>query len=133
MMSSPIYGTDVMISLQSENKNAEVKEMEEITIERLLNPKASRTRSPDYRHNDCSHGNYDSGGMNLTMELTPAEKHLIKWLKIMKCSEDEAVGIMLVLDTPEKRDTMMMWMAEHLEATPSDLIGKTLDIAVGRN
>ena len=38
------------------------------------------------------------------------------------------VGIMLALDTPEKRDKLMMWMAQHREATPSDIIGKTIDI-----
>ena len=67
------------------------------------------------------------------MALSPAEKHLIKWLKLMKCSEDETVGIMLLLDTPEYRDEMMMWMSKHPEATPSDLIGKALDITAGKN
>ena len=62
------------------------------------------------------------------MELTPAQKHLIRWLKVMGMAEDETVGIMLALDTPEKRDKLMMWMAQHREATPSDIIGKTIDI-----
>ena len=63
------------------------------------------------------------------MELTPAEKHLIRWLKIMKCSMDEAVGIGLLLETPEQWDKMMRWMSTHPEATPSDLIGKALEIS----
>ena len=62
------------------------------------------------------------------MELTPAQKHLIQWLKVMGMAEDETVGITLALDTPEKRDKLMMWMAQHREATPSDIIGKTIDI-----
>ena len=62
------------------------------------------------------------------MPLTPAQKHLVKWLKLMKCSEDEAVGIMLLLDTPAYRDEMMQWMTKHPDATPSDLIGNALAI-----
>ena len=67
------------------------------------------------------------------MLLTPAQKHLVRWLKIMKCSEDETVGIMLLLDTPEYRDKMMQWMMDNPEATPSDLIGKALDITQKKN
>ena len=67
------------------------------------------------------------------MGLTMAEKYLTKWLKVMNCSEDETVGIMLILDTPEKRDRMMQWMSKNLKATPSDLIGKTMDIVAGIN
>lgn len=67
------------------------------------------------------------------MKLTPAEKHLIKWLKIMKCSEDETVGIMLLLNTPEKRDKMMQWMAKNTKATPSELLGTTMDILRMKN
>ena len=65
--------------------------------------------------------------------LTPAQKHLIKWLKLMKCSEDETVGIMMLLDTPEYRDKMMAWMSKHPEATPSDLIGQALAITRKKN
>ena len=62
------------------------------------------------------------------MALTPAQKHLIHGLKMFGMAEDETVGIMLALDTPEKRDKLMVWMAQHREATPSDIIGKTIDI-----
>ena len=62
------------------------------------------------------------------MKLSPAQKHLIKWLKLMDCSMDEAVGIMLLLRTPKQRDDMMLWMSKHPAATPSDLIGKALEI-----
>lgn len=62
------------------------------------------------------------------MELTKAQKHLIHWLKVMKCNMEEATGIMLLLDTPAYREEMMNWMTQHPEATPSVLIGKALDI-----
>ncbi len=39
------------------------------------------------------------------MELTPAQKHLIKWLKIMGCTEEETVGISMFLDTPRSETT----------------------------
>ena len=63
------------------------------------------------------------------MELTPAQKHLIRWLKVIGAEEDEVIGIMLLMDTPEKRDRLMSWMAENLEITVSDVIEKSLDIA----
>ena len=62
------------------------------------------------------------------MELTQAQKHLIHWLKVMGVQEDDMVGIMLLMDTPKKRDTLMCWMAENQTATPSDIIGKAMDI-----
>ena len=62
------------------------------------------------------------------MELTPAQKHLIRGLKVMGVQEDDMVGIMLLMDTPKKRDTLMCWMAENQTATPSDIIGKSMDI-----
>ena len=66
------------------------------------------------------------------MALTPAEKHLIRWLKVMGVTEEEVIGIMLFLDTPEKRDKMMAWMAENPKVTPSDLLGITMDIIAGK-
>ena len=67
------------------------------------------------------------------MELTPAQKHLIHWLKVMGVQEDEVIGIMLLMDTPEKRDNLMGWMSKNLKATPSEIIGTAMDIAAGRN
>ncbi len=61
--------------------------------------------------------------------LTPAQKHLIKWLKVMKVEEDEMIGIMTLMDTAKKRDELMMWMSKHPEATPSDILGKAMEIA----
>ena len=62
------------------------------------------------------------------MALTPAQKHLIRGLKMFGVGEDETVGIILMLDTPEKRDKLMVWMAQNLEATPLEIMKKTLDI-----
>ena len=62
------------------------------------------------------------------MKLTPAQKHLIHWLKIMGMSLEETLGVMLLLDTPERRDKMMEWMSRNPNAIPSDLIGVALGI-----
>ena len=62
------------------------------------------------------------------MELTPAQKYLIHWLKVMGVQEDDVIGIMLLMDTPKKRDDLMCWMAENRTATSSDIIGKAMDI-----
>ena len=61
--------------------------------------------------------------------LTPAQQHLIKWLKVVGVEEDEMVGIMLLMNTPKKRDDLMMWMFQHKEATPSDILGKAMEIS----
>lgn len=61
--------------------------------------------------------------------LTPAQQHLIKGLKIMRVEEDEMIGIMLLMDTPEKQDQLMMWMSKNQKATPSDILGKAMEIS----
>ena len=61
-------------------------------------------------------------------ELTNAQKHLIHWLKIIGMSEDETVGIMVAMKTPRQRDLLMSWMADHREATKSDIIGRVMYI-----
>ena len=61
-------------------------------------------------------------------ELTKAQKHLIHWLKIIGMSEDETVGIMVAMKTPRQRDMLMSWMADHREATKSDIIGRVMYI-----
>ena len=63
------------------------------------------------------------------MELTRAQQHLIRWLKVIGCSEDETVGIILMADTPEKRDELMDFMAENPEeVTPQDVLTKLAEI-----
>lgn len=61
--------------------------------------------------------------------MTPAQKHLIQWLKVMRVEEDEMVGIMFLMDTPKKRDNLMMWMSHHPKATPSEILGKAMEIS----
>ena len=66
------------------------------------------------------------------MSLTPAQKHLIHGLKLFGVAKDDMIGIMLALDTPEKRDKMMLWMMDNPKATTSDLLGITMDIFAGK-
>ena len=44
---------------------------------------------------------------NTKLELTPAQKHLIRWLKVIGMSKETTIGIMSMLDTPEKRKMML--------------------------
>ena len=39
------------------------------------------------------------------------------------------VGSMLLMNTPKKRDVLMMWMSRNKEATPSDILGKAMEIS----
>ena len=66
--------------------------------------------------------------MEQEYKLTRAQKHLLHGLKLFGLTIDEAVGVMLALETPEQEDKLMFWMAENKTATPSDIIGKTMDI-----
>ena len=68
------------------------------------------------------------------MALTEAEKLIVRGSKLMGADRDEATAILLALETPEQQEEMLDWMAENLEtATPSDLIGKTMDIIRKKN
>ena len=48
----------------------------------------------------------------------------------MNITESELfpMNIQAMVDTPKKRNTLMCWMAENQTATPSDIIGKAMDI-----
>ena len=68
------------------------------------------------------------------MALTEAEKLIVRGAKIIGADRNEAAGILLALRDPMKQEEMLDWMDKNLEtATPSDLIGITMDIAAGRN
>ena len=68
------------------------------------------------------------------MELTEAEKLLIRGCVIIGADMDETTGILSALKAPEQQEKMLDWMAENLEtATVSDLIGKTLAIVRMKN
>ena len=63
------------------------------------------------------------------IELTPAQQYLIKWLKVMKVGKEEMIGIMMLLKTPIQMDEMMDWLCHHQKATPSEIVGKALEIS----
>lgn len=67
------------------------------------------------------------------MELTDAEKLLIHGLKLYGMELEDALGIMLLLNTEQMQYEMMLWMVENRGATSSDLIGKAMDIAATRS
>ena len=68
------------------------------------------------------------------MALTEAEKLIVRGAKIIGASRDDTAGILLALRGPEKQEDLLDWMEQHLEtATPSDLIGITMDIASRKN
>ena len=68
------------------------------------------------------------------MALTEAEKLIVRGAKIIGADRNDAAGILLALRDPEQQEKMLDWMDENLEtATPSDLIGKTMDIVAGRS
>ena len=63
------------------------------------------------------------------MKLTWAEKHLTRWLKVIGCTADEAVGILLMADTEQKQYELMDFMAEKPEeVTPQDVLTKLAEI-----
>ena len=68
------------------------------------------------------------------MALTEAEKLIVRGAKIIGADKYEAAGVLLALRDPKQQEKMLDWMEKNLEtATPSDLLGKTMDIVAGRN
>ena len=68
------------------------------------------------------------------MALTEAEKLIVRGAKIIGADRNDAAGILLALRDPMQQEEMLDWMEKNLEtATPSDLIGKTMDIAAKKN
>lgn len=63
------------------------------------------------------------------MQLTQEQKLLIRGLKIFGCDRDETVVVMLLADTPEKRESLMEFMASHTKATPQDIL-KQLEMII---
>ena len=62
------------------------------------------------------------------MELSPAQKHLIKWLRYYGIEKDAIVGIVASLEKPEQLDKMMEWMSEHRELTTQEALRKLVEI-----
>ena len=63
------------------------------------------------------------------MQLTEAQKHLIRGLLIFGVEKDAIVGIVSILKEPEQQDAMMEWMSEHEGATTSEILRKTAELA----
>lgn len=58
------------------------------------------------------------------MQLTSEQKRLIRGLKIFGCDKNETVMVLLLADTPEKRQDLMEFMASNTKATPQDILEK---------
>ena len=68
------------------------------------------------------------------MALTEAEKLIVRGSKLMGADRNDAAALLLALRDPEQQEEILDWMAENLEtATPSDLIGKAMDIIRKKN
>ena len=63
------------------------------------------------------------------MALTIEERLIVRGAKIIGADRDEATGIILALRDSVQQKELLAWMEQNLEtATPSDLIGKVIDI-----
>lgn len=60
--------------------------------------------------------------------LTEAEKILIRILKCMGLDEDETVGTVLSLDTPEKQDMLVDFIEMNRDATSQEILREVLRI-----
>ena len=60
------------------------------------------------------------------MELSEAQKHLIKGLKLIwKVETDAIIGIVSVLQTREQLYDMMSWLCEHEGASTAEMKSAT--------
>lgn len=62
------------------------------------------------------------------MSLTPTGEKLIDTLVVTEAEEDDVVAIVLSLQTEEAQLKMIDWLNEHLDASVSDMLEKTLEI-----
>ena len=65
------------------------------------------------------------------MELSPAQKHLIRGLMILGVEKDAIAGIVAGLPEPEQLDEMMEWMCDHWGASTSQILKQVA--AIRRN
>lgn len=63
------------------------------------------------------------------MQLTEAQKHLIRGLLIFSVEKDAIIGIVSILRTEQQQCTMMERMSEHEGAMTSGILRKTADLA----
>ena len=55
------------------------------------------------------------------MVLTKKQQAMIAYLKAYEATEDETVGIMLMLDSEAQLDKMKEWMRAHMDATMDEV------------
>ena len=66
-------------------------------------------------------------------ELTKCEKLLIRAMMKLGATEDEIVGMMLLLKTKEEQMEMLHWLFLNRTATPQEMKQTSLDISLGKN
>ena len=66
-------------------------------------------------------------------ELTKCEKLLIRAMMKLGATEDEIVGMMLLLKTKEQQMEMLHWLFLNRTATPQEMIRACLDIQAKTN
>lgn len=57
-------------------------------------------------------------------QLTRQEKFLIDTLKALKLNEEETIGALALLKTPQMKDELLDWIAENQTATNQELMNK---------
>ena len=60
--------------------------------------------------------------------LTKGEEILIRWMKAIGMSEDDTVGVILALETPEQQDMLAEFLSINRDATDQDVLKETLRI-----
>lgn len=66
-------------------------------------------------------------------ELKQVGELLIHLLVNRGATEDETVGIMMTLQSPQEQWALVKWMASNREATMQEIIKKSLDFQVDDN
>ena len=60
--------------------------------------------------------------------LTKGEEILVRCLKAIGMSEDDTVGVILALETPEQQDMLADFLWNNRDATNQDVLKETIRI-----
>ena len=60
--------------------------------------------------------------------LSSSEKILIRWLKAIGMSEDEVIGTITALDTPEKQDMLAEFLTANRDATAQEALKEVMRV-----
>ena len=60
--------------------------------------------------------------------LTKGEEILVRCLKAIGMSEDDTVGVILALETPEQQDMLADFLWNNRDATDQDVLKETIRI-----